>query len=62
MSDKFVMPPPVPAEYICTMPPSEWAQWWRRYPRGDGPLPPNKFVNPSSIRKKFDFSVPKMAE
>jgi len=49
-------PPPVPSGFISTLPPSQWKDYWTRYPDGTGQLPFNnerRFVS-----TKFDFTPP----
>ena len=51
-------PPPVPPNFICTMHPSEWVEWWQRYPDGTGPVLYNRGPKHGSVPGPFDFSVP----
>ena len=45
------IPPPVPANHICTMPSSEWPCWWKKYPDGIGPVSYNGITKYTDIYK-----------
>ena len=50
------MPIPVPSGLIDRSTPDDWAEWWRRFPSGTGPLP-RKETQQEPLRP-FDFTPP----